>query len=147
MSTATKLRLDLPLLLPDIDGATDPCVALLLAGLSGRPGIEEAHVVGTESGAPQLCLHYNPATISLTRVRELVESAGAQITSRFAHVNLRTSGTLHARSARGLADSLRRIPGVLEADVAASGAVRIEYDRTKLPEPALLARSGAASLR
>ena len=143
MSEPLKLRLDLPLILPDVDEACARCVARLLESLTGRPGIEEAHIVGDDSASPQLCLHYDPDTISLTRVRELVESVGAHLTSRFAHLSLRAHGQLHARSARGLADSLRRVPGVLEADVAASGAVRIEYDRTKTSEQTLLEKAAA----
>ena len=143
MNAADKLQLDLPLVLPDIHGAKDLCVGRLIAALSGRPGIEEAHVVGVESGSPQLCLHYDPETISLARVREIVHSAGAQLTSRFAHLTFRADAPLHARSARGLAQTLRQVPGILEADVAVSGAVRIEYDRTQTPEQTLLERIAA----
>ena len=147
MSEPVKLRLDLPLVLPDVDDANDRCVTRLLDALSGRPGLAEAHVVGGESGSPQLCIHYDPGTLSLTRVRELVHSAGAELTSRFAHLVLRTGAPLHARGARGAADSLRSIPGVLEADVGVSGAVRIEYDRSVLSEDILLARAAAFGIR
>jgi len=147
MSESVKLRLDLPLVLPDVADANDSCVTRLLEALSGRPGLIEAHVVGRESGSPQLCIHYDPATLSLTRVRELANSVGAQITSRFAHLVLRAGAPLHARGARGAADSLRGIPGVVEADVGVSGAVRIEYDRSVLSEDVLLARAAAFGVR
>lgn len=147
MNKSLKLRLDLPLVLPDVADAHDSCVTRLLNALSGRPGLIEAHVVGRESGSPQLCIHYYPTTLSLTRVRELANSVGAEITSRFAHLVLRTDAPLHARGARGAADSLRGIPGVVEADVGVSGAVRIEYDRSVLSEDMLLARAAAFGVR
>ena len=62
----TRLRLDLPLLLPDAD---DRCVGRLIAALSGRPGISEAHVA-RDADAPQLCIHYDPAQCRSMTVRE-----------------------------------------------------------------------------
>ena len=71
MTDATKLRLDLPLVLPGVDDVRDRCVARLIDLLAGRPGISEAHIVGPDGPAPELCIHYDPATLSLSRVREL----------------------------------------------------------------------------
>jgi Cd2+/Zn2+-exporting ATPase len=137
----------LPLVLPDVDDVQDRCVARLIDALSGRPGISQAHVVGRESGSPQLCVHYEPATLPLARVRELVRSAGAQLTARFAHLVIRGGSTLHARAARSAADNLRQVPGVLEADVSASGTVRIEYDRSVVAESVLLSKAEAVGVR
>lgn len=147
MADPVKLRLDLPLILPDIDDAEDRCVTRLIDSLSGRPGIAEVHMVGRYSASPQLCLHYDPAIIPLTRVRELVHSVGAQLTSQFSHLSFRAAAPMHARAARDVADSLRNVPGVLEADVAASGAVRIEFDRTRVSEAALLVKAAALGVR
>jgi Cd2+/Zn2+-exporting ATPase len=141
----TRLRLDLPLLLPDIEDADDRCVGRLIAALSGRPGIAEAHVA-RDGAAPLLCIHYEPAEINIGRVRELVHAAGAQVSERFGHLVVRADGALHARAARRVADGLRSTPGVLEADVAASGAVRIEFDRQRVSAQALLKRVAALGL-
>jgi Cd2+/Zn2+-exporting ATPase len=138
MSVPEKLRLDLPLVLSGVDDAEDRCVTRLTDALSGRPGIEEAHIVGGDGESPQLCVHYNPNEITLGRVRELVQSVGAQLGARYAHLVFRSNGPLHARAARRVADGLRNVPGVLEADVAASGALRIEYDRSTVSEQTLL---------
>ena len=138
MNTPETLRLDLPLVLPGVDDMQDRCVARLTQALSGRPGIKEAHILGEEGDSPQLCVHYNPNEITLGRVRELVQSVGAQLGSRYAHLVVRSSGPLPARSARRVADELRSVPGVWEADVAASGAWRIEYDRSTVSEQTLL---------
>lgn len=146
MTTPEKLRLDLPLVLPDVGDVEDRCVARLIDSLTGRSGIAEAHVVGVDTGSPQLCVHYDPDVISFGRLRELVQSVGAQLTSRFSHLLIR-SQAMHAREARRVAVSLRRIAGVLEADVAASGAVRIEFDRSLVSEQALLDKVSVVGVR
>jgi Cd2+/Zn2+-exporting ATPase len=144
MTDATKLRLDLPLVLPGVDDVRDRCVARLIDLLAGRPGISEAHIVGPDGPAPELCIHYDPATLSLSRVRELARAAGAELSDAFGHLLITTSAAMQPRAASRIAESLRNELGVLEADVAASGAVRIEYDRGKTSEKAL--RNAAAKL-
>ncbi len=144
MTDATKLRLDLPLVLPGVDDVRDRCVARLIDLLAGRPGISEAHIVGPDGPAPELCIHYDPATLSLSRVRELARAAGAELSAAFGHLLITTSAAMQPRAASRIAESLRKELGVLEADVAASGAVRIEYDRGKTSEKAL--RNAAAKL-
>ena len=140
MSKPMYLSIDLPLILPDVDDAGDRCVARLLGTLTGRDGIEHAHIKNSESTTPTLCVHYDPNQLTLQRVRDLVSAAGAEITSQYAHLLIRSTMPLHARSARTLAATLRQVPGVFEADVAASGAITVEYDRTLVTEPILLAR-------
>lgn len=140
MNQPLKLRLDLPLVLPNVD-VEDRCVSRLVGALAGRPGIAEAHVVTDAGVAPQLCIHYDPQAISLSRVRELVQSVGAELGERFSHLLIRGDESLHARAARRVADALRSVPGVLEADVAGSGAVRIEYDRQQVDRQTLLDRA------
>lgn len=147
MPEPSNLRLDLPLLLPDVEDTDDRCVARLLESLRGRPGIAEAHVVGIDVGSPELCVHFDPAVITLSRVRELVHSVGADLTSRFAHLSIQFDAPVHARAARAMAGSLRRIPGVLEADVAMSGSARIEFDRSSVTEEKLLESTARLSDR
>lgn len=143
MSNSKKLRLDLPFVLPDLSDAHDSCVLRLTDALRGRNGIDEVHIVGIDSGSPQLCVHYDPDSMTLGRVRELVQSTGAEISSQYAHMAFRAKGSLLARSARRIADELRRVPGVLEADVAASGALRIEYDRSRVSQQELIETLGS----
>jgi Cd2+/Zn2+-exporting ATPase len=137
MTEPTKLRLDLPLLLPDIDSARDGCVARLVESLQGRTGVTEAHVVGPDGPAPELCIHYDPDVVSLGRVRELAHAAGAELGAAFGHLFIKTDKAMQPRAASRVAESLRKSPGVLEAEVAASGAVRIEFDRSKTSEQTL----------
>ncbi|MDP1045287.1 hypothetical protein Q6332_29995, partial [Klebsiella pneumoniae] len=80
---------------------------------------------------------YDPNVISLGRVRELVESEGLELTDRFAHILGRVNLPMHARFAQRLAEQLRALEGVIEADVSPGGVVRIEFDRTRIDEAKL----------
>jgi len=129
--------LDLPVLLPDALDGRDQCVSRLTATLSGAPGLEDVHVVEAADGAPaRLCMHYDPATTSVARIRGLAEAAGASLTEQFRHVLWPVTGINHIRKARTVAEALRRLDGVAEAEVS-PGLVRVEYDRTKLDDERL----------
>lgn len=140
MSDIQKLRLDLPLVLPDIYGAEDRCVSRLQDKLADRPGIEGAHITGAAEGEPQLCVHYDPAVISLSRLRELIRSEGLAVAGRFAHIVGRVNAPMHVRATRRVAEQLRSLGGIIEADVSPSGVVRIEYDRSLTDESDLTQR-------
>lgn len=127
-----KLRLDIPILLPKVRDAADACVARLISELQGREGIAYVHVAAGEPA--QLCVHYDAAVIALSRIRELAEGAGARLTARFGHASWQVDGITHERRARTVAESLRRLPGVLEVEASASGVVRIEFDRETATE-------------
>jgi len=133
-----KLRLDIPIVLPGAPDADDACVARLTSEIRGREGVEKVHVAGAPGEPTQLCIHYDPAVLPLPRIRELVSSAGARITERFGHVLWRVNGISHERRARTVADRLRALPGVLEAEASAAGTVRVEFDRTLLGSEQLL---------
>ncbi|HEU4776520.1 MAG TPA: heavy metal translocating P-type ATPase, partial [Telluria sp.] len=129
MKQSDKVSLELPVILPDIPDAHDQCVDRLIQALSARPGLDRVHLKHPESGEAVLCLHYDPAQITATRLRELVHSLGAGLTEKYAHYVGRTDAPLHARSARLLSNRLRSMQGILEAEVSVSGAVRVEYER------------------
>jgi len=134
---SAKLLLDLPVLLPDALDGRDQCVQRLTNTLTGSPGLDRVHVVEGGDGAPgRLCLHYDPAATNVARIRSLAESAGASLTEQFRHVLWSVSGVNHVRKARTVAEALRRIDGVAEAEVA-PGLVRIEFDRSRIDEAQL----------
>ena len=141
-----KLRLDLPILLPNILHDADACVGRLLAELRGQTGVEDAHVRSDGSPAThQLCIHYDPDTLPLVRIRELVEAAGARITEQFGHLVWNIEGITHQRRARTVSEQLLNLPGVLEAEVSIGGVVRLEFDRQQTSEDdirAALAEAG-----
>ena len=125
-----KLRLDIPVLLPEVPDAADACVVRLIASLAGRDGIGEAHVVpATDGQDAQLCVHYAPDALSLARIKKLVTGAGASITEKFGHILWKVEGIGHERRARSVTEQLQSEAGVLEADASSAGLVRIEFNR------------------
>ena len=136
---ANKLRLDIPLVLPQIADAQDAIVQRLIDDLQGRQGIDKVHVRTAQDDAPaQLCIHHDPEVLPLARIREIVQAAGAQVTERFAHVLWQTEGIGHARRARTVTDLLREVPGVLGAEASATGVVHVDFDRQAGMEEAIL---------
>lgn len=141
-----KLSLDIPVVLPGVPDAADACVGRLIDELQGRAGIDKVHVRPGEGSSPaQLCIHYDPDVLPLARIREITQAAGAKITERFGHVQWQVEGIGHQRRAQTVIDSLRTLPGVLEAAASAAGVVHVEFDRERLTEQSLtsaLARLG-----
>lgn len=123
----SKVALELPVLLPDAHDARDRCVALLMGTLSEARGIDEVHVIdGTAEEPSRLCLHYSPDEVGVGRIRQLAEASGAALTERYGHV-LWPIEDITLRRARLVADRLRDVPGVVEAEVT-TGVIRVELD-------------------
>jgi len=136
---AAKFALEIPIVLPQIPDESDACVQRLTAELAGRSGIEEAHVVLATPGQPaRLCVHYDPELLSLSRIRELVQAAGARLTERYGHLLWELEGVGHQRRARTISERLREIPGILEAEANAAGLLRVEFDREQTSEAAIV---------
>lgn len=132
------VRLDLPVLLPDVPDARDACVARLIDTLSAAQGVARAHVVPAQNGTPaQVCIHYDPAQLPLPRLRHMAEQAGAELTGRYGHVLWPVAGLQHQRRARTVTARLKQQPGVLGAEANATGPLRIEFDRDTTDEAAL----------
>ncbi len=126
-----KLRLDLPLLLPEMD-AGDACVSMLTDELSHTRGITEAHIV-REDGEAKLCLHYDPDLVSLSKIQRLARAAGARITQRYRHKAIPLSPLPAADAANSLASVLNGLPGMLHAHVNyAAGVAYVAYDSEQL---------------
>ena len=135
-----KLRIDLPILLPQVPDESDACVGRLIDNLATRGGIESVHVRAGDGGSPaQICIHYNADTVSVARIREVVEGAGAAISDRYGHVLWEVQGIGHQRRARTVGERLKSLPGVLEAEASAAGTVHVEYDRSEIREERILA--------
>lgn len=133
-----RVQLDLPILLPDVPDAKDACVHRLTTSLQGRAGIDRAHVAPAENGTPdRLCVHYDPETISLSRIRQVAKSLGSEITDQYGHLVWGVEGISHPRRARTIARRLRRVEGVVEAEASASERIRVEFDRSNTSETVL----------
>ena len=123
-----KISLELPVLLPDAHDARDRCVALLAGTLSEARGIDEVHVVDGAGAEPaRLCMHYSPEVLSVGRIRQLAEATGAELTDRYRHVLWSIEGIGHPRRASVVAERVRSVPGVVEAEVT-TGVARVEID-------------------
>ncbi len=132
---ADTLRLDLPLLLPDVPDARDACVRRLTESLESRDGVERVHVREEEDGAgAELCIHYDPAVLPLERIRQLAGTFGAEIAAKFGHVVWQVDGIADQRRARTVSARVRRLSGVVEAHANAGGPLRIEFDRAQTDE-------------
>ena len=128
-SRVQRTQLELGLLLPDVDHADDACIDRLVATLDGSHGIDDVHVVRGAVRSAKLCLHYDPTRVDLTRVRELVASTSAELTSRYAHLHWQVEGITNERRAQAVVERLQALDGVLEAGASSSGDVRVELDR------------------
>ena len=149
-------RLDLPLLLPEVEEEQDECIARLVRLLERRDGVLRVHVVragetipepvdrdGQRDGpvvstTPQLCLHYDPDRLTLAQITELAKLAGAGVSDRYAHATVRFRSVGSEDEGRRIEDALRAARGVTAASVNFPGQVaRIEYDRRLIDRAAI----------
>ncbi len=148
----SKLRLDLTFALPDLPDAADACVQRLMADLQAHHGISHVHVnprTASPPGTPaELCIHYDGESISIARIREIVQASGAAVSERFGHLLMRLDQAPRARQARALEAQLHAVSGILEAQISPTGQLRIEFDRQRISSQALqqsLAHLGLSS--
>ncbi|MFQ5922298.1 MAG: heavy metal translocating P-type ATPase [Anaerolineales bacterium] len=124
----TTLELEIPMLLPGIEDDRDGCLDRLEVALQGRKGILRSHLELDKSPVV-LCLHYDPAIVSIEDVRRLAERAGAGIVNRYHHDRLPVEGMDCSDCALVLEHSLERMDGVLNASVSyAAQTLHVEYD-------------------
>jgi Cd2+/Zn2+-exporting ATPase len=122
------IELEVPLLLPGVDGDEDACLERLTTALNSRRGIIRAHMK-REFQPVQLCLHYNPALVSIDDVRRMADRAGAAITDRYLHEMIYIEDMDCSDCALVLEHSLARMHGVLAVRVNyAAQTMFIEYD-------------------
>ncbi len=127
----TKVKLELNLVLPQIDAADD-CASHLTQHLSAQRGISQAHIT-QEHGSAQLCLHYDPNLISLASVERLAKETGAEVSSRYRHEQIAFSGLNVADAALAVQRQLEALPGMLHANVNyAAGLIFLAYDTQQL---------------
>jgi len=127
MIMTNTLKLDLPLLLPDMEDG-DACASLLTEELSHTRGVAKAHIV-RENGTARLCLHYDPNLVSLSKIERLARDAGARVTDRYRHEALPLDRIFAADAADTLTQALEALPGMLHARANyAAGVVYVAYD-------------------
>lgn len=134
-----KLSLNLALVLPGIPDERDACIGRLTDMLQAQ-GLEKAHIK-EEDGRPVLCLHYDPAQLSLQQVRGMAQASGASISERYQHELMRIEGMDCSTCATVIEHALQRLDGVLEASVSyAAERMRLEYDAEKVARKAIVLR-------
>lgn len=132
----SMLKLDLPLILPEID-ARDGCIKLLTDRLAATKGIEEAHII-RDNGTAQLCLHYDPNLLTLGTVERLAQETSIQITDRYRHEQIPLARMDSADAAITLTQTLETLPGMLHAQVNyAAGLAFVAYDSQVVARPAI----------
>jgi len=121
-----KIKLEIPLLLPEVPDEKDQCIERLISILDEKDGIEKAHV--EDGNPPLLCIHYAPGRLPLEKVKAIARQSGAELSGRFGHLLFEVKGIRHQRHARQVGEELQRQPGIVEAVASATGILRIEFD-------------------
>ncbi|MEW5976268.1 MAG: HAD-IC family P-type ATPase [Acidobacteriota bacterium] len=135
-----KLKLEIELLLPKIPDARDGCVARLQRQLAAIRGVTEAHIEGS-NGKARLCIHYDPALLTLATVKRLATKAGAEVSNRYQHELIPVEGMDCSDCILAIEHGLRRMDGVLAATVNyAAGTLHVEYDTTKINRSTIVER-------
>lgn len=122
-----KHRIDLPILLPELDD-DDECAELLAQRLRVTRGIEEAHIVvgdgngsgdgaGAAARAKQLCIHYDPNLLGLAQIERIAREAGVVVVTRYRHLRIPVIGMNAADAARTVEDTIAALPGVQHVSV------------------------------
>ncbi|WP_121665800.1 heavy metal translocating P-type ATPase [Mesonia aquimarina] len=125
-----KLKIKIPVILPQVPNEKDTCVQRLIEELEAKEGLDKVHIKDDqEDTVPQLYFHYDPDIISIDSIQSLAERTGAEITAKYGHLLIEVEGIRHTRHARTLEKSLLNIKGVLEASANAGGMIRLEYDK------------------
>lgn len=125
-------RIELHLILPDIPGERDACVVRLQARLGGVKGISRGHVVTDHGGPASLCLHYDPAVLSLAEVERVVRASGAELHDQYDHALLAIRAVTSEDAAASIEAALRAVPGVTGASVSIPAQrVQVEFERER----------------
>ncbi len=142
-----RLKLDLEVLLPGVPDSNDACVRRIGQQLSSVRGISEVHVEGNGTRAV-VCLHYDPALVTLATLQRLTARAGVGISNRYRHEILPITGMDCSDCTLTIEHTFQRQDGVLSASVSyAAATLRIEYDSTKVSRSAIIGRLNGLGYR
>lgn len=127
-----KIQINLEILLPEIPDERDACVERLISVMQKQKGIANAHLIPEGKGnSAKLCFHYNPDLISIERVEKFAKDAGAKITDQYSHLLIEVVSIREMMEAEVREHQLKKLPGVSDVSVSATGNIRLEFDQTK----------------
>lgn len=125
--------------------------AVIVAGASSSSSSSTRTATGREPrtvDTPVLCLHYDPARVTLNAVTALARAAGAEVTGQFAHLLVPIRAITSEDDAQRIESVLSDTPGITHVSVSLAGqVVRVEYDRGQTTPSAIgeqLRGAGAA---
>ncbi len=122
------LELEVPLLVPGLEDGRDRCLERLEGALKERKGISRAHVE-RDQAPPRLCLHYDPAQITVEAVRRMAKRAGTDIANRYHHEVIPVEGMDCSDCALVVEHGISRVDGVLSASLNyAAEILHVEFD-------------------
>lgn len=136
-----RVSLELPVVLPEVDGHDDQCIERLVERLEGLRGITSAHLDGDDTAGSRLCLHYDPNLVALAQVERLARDAGTALTRRYRHETLLITNMDCGDCAQSIEHVVRRIDGVLQVSVSyAAEKMRVEFDSERVSRSDIEAR-------
>ena len=139
-SPAGKVEIDLALLLPEAGGPRPARRERLVEALTRMRGVDRVHVED-EGATGRLCLHYDPAIVTLPAVERAAGRAGAEIASRYRHDQIAISGMDCSDCTLAIDHAVKRLPGVLVAVTNYPNVtLSVEYDSEKVDRQGIESR-------
>lgn len=125
---ATKIKIELPIILPCALDREDQCIDHLLEIVQYYRGVDRAHVDRQQEGI-YLCVHYNPDFFTPEKIQKIIELAGAKVKIRYRHEIVKVERMDCRICADVIEHSLSRMDGILSAAVNYEAErIRIDYD-------------------
>lgn len=125
---ASKVKIELDVLLPTILDEEDNCVNRLKNFAENYRGVEMAHLDHV-NGKAVMCIHYDDDFITLSQVERAMKQSGAQISKRYQHESLFVRGMHCTDCANSIENVARKLNGVLDVSVNyPAEKMRVEFD-------------------
>src|SRR5699024_105043 len=119
-----------------------------IKSLEYKRGIDKVHVVPEDGNKKaQLCFHYNPSEISISKVEDLAKKAGAGITEHYGHLLIDTSGIRHPRHARIIETGLSEKKGIINVSVSGTGFIQLEFNKEKTSKETIILQIKKSALK
>lgn len=134
-----KVQINLDILLPEIPDERDACAQRMISAMQKQKGVEKAHLIpGSEDNKAKLCFHYDPDIISLARVEQLAKETGANITEQYSHLLIEVESIREMMEASVRENQLKKVPGIADVSVSATGNIRVEFEQAKVSKQEIL---------